>query len=167
CDRQVQPHSCTASRVLTEELLKQTLGEASDCLLCRVVFAFVLTCCQRNPALDKPSVVLVLTLGCQQTCFLENPLRFSLLPNDKYTEFTSARVLLRIYRNRLQYRSSLHLPCLSLLQRHSPPRRTCSHSTLACQPQSPWLAHFTSEPTHSSTMGLLRNPDTVQKTQFQ
>ncbi|MED6270696.1 hypothetical protein CHARACLAT_013027 [Characodon lateralis] len=33
-----------------------------------------------------------------------------------------------------------------------------SHSKLDCPPQSPWLAHFSSEPTHSSTMSRSLKP---------
>ncbi|KAK5606062.1 hypothetical protein CRENBAI_000925 [Crenichthys baileyi] len=91
-------------------------------------------------------------VGCQQTCLLETPLWFSLLLNGKYfSEFTSVQGPLWIHKIRLQDRSSLYLPYLFTLQRYSPSGGICSHSTLACQPQSPWLAHFSSEPTHSYT----------------
>ncbi|MEQ2222188.1 hypothetical protein ILYODFUR_023452 [Ilyodon furcidens] len=46
---------------------------------------------------------------------------------------------------------------MSTFQCYSPSGGIHSHSTLACQPQSPWLAHF-SEPTHSSTMSRSLKP---------
>ncbi|MEQ2311671.1 hypothetical protein AMECASPLE_022776 [Ameca splendens] len=111
--------------------------------------------------------------GCHQTRFLEKPLWFSLNLNGKYfSEFTLVQGPLWIHKIRLLDRSSLHLPCLSTLHCYSPSGGTRSHSTLACQPQSLWLAYFFPEPTHSSTMSRSLKPAgygilTLPKTQFQ
>ncbi|MEQ2229008.1 hypothetical protein ILYODFUR_014487 [Ilyodon furcidens] len=88
-------------------------------------------------------------VGCQQTRLLENPMWFSLLLNGKYfSEFTSVQGMLWVHKIRLQDRSSLHLPYLFTLQRYSPSGGICSHPCLSA---SVWLAHFSSEPTHSYT----------------
>ncbi|MEQ2293819.1 hypothetical protein AMECASPLE_037404, partial [Ameca splendens] len=75
CDRLVQLHSCTVSRTITERLLEQLRPWRR-----RWIYYSAKGCNQQDPALDKSSVVVAYLAGCQQTCFLENPLWFSHLP---------------------------------------------------------------------------------------
>ncbi|KAK5620796.1 hypothetical protein CRENBAI_018440 [Crenichthys baileyi] len=105
-------------------------------------------CCQQDPTLDKSSVVLAFTLlGVSKPTSWRTCCGSASCPMVN-TSVNVVQGLLWIHKIRLQDRPSLDLPCLSTLQRYLPSGGIRSHRTLVCQPQSPWLPHFSSEPTH-------------------
>ncbi|MEQ2159674.1 hypothetical protein GOODEAATRI_025467 [Goodea atripinnis] len=52
--------------------------------------------------------------------------------------------------------------CLSTLQQHSPTGEALPHSIPTCQPQSPWLAHFSPDSTHLPPMSRSQKPDSYR-----